>query len=175
VIVIANDARIRDSVRGRAVYGDVRPERASVVGLHSALWHARDSILVVAWDMPFVSPGLLGELRLIGERTGAAILPEGPRGPEPLCAYYPHSCIDVVEQQLAAGNFRLGALVSMLARRMVLPLEDVARFGSPDRIFANINTSADLDAAARSPDQAVRAFEQDHQHIPANEDESVSR
>src|SRR5690349_18078252 len=94
-MLIANDRYIRAAVPAVPSHPDVRTERGSLVGLHSALTHAREAALVVAWDMPFVSAPLLAELRRLGERRGAAVFPEGLRGPEPLCAYYPRSCLSV--------------------------------------------------------------------------------
>src|SRR5437764_11073406 len=90
-VLITNDPTIADAVAGVRVHGDTRPERASLVGLHSALTHCREATLVVAWDMPFVSAKLLARLRTLGEAASAAAIPVGPRGPEPLCAYYPRA------------------------------------------------------------------------------------
>jgi molybdopterin-guanine dinucleotide biosynthesis protein A len=147
MLIVANDPAIRRAMPGVPVYGDVGPERGSLIGLYSGVSHARDAALTVAWDMPFVSPELLRELREIGEAHAAAVLPEGPRGPEPLCAYYPASSAPVIQRQIASGIFRLGALVDVLPGRIVLPLDDVARFGDPERLFVNINTPRDLERA----------------------------
>lgn len=157
LLVIANDGRIRDALTGLTVRGDVRAERGSLIGVHSALAYATDGALVVGWDMPFLSAALLGELRRIGERAGAAVFPEGPRGPEPLCGYYPRSCIDLVEARIAAGDLRLGALVRALPGAVIVPLAEVARFGSPERLFTNINTPGDLETAARWLEQDQRS------------------
>jgi len=144
--IITNDAAIRDAVSHVAAYGDERPERGSLVGLHSALRHCRVAALVVAWDMPFVSASLLAHLRAVGEGVGAAAIPVGPSGPEPLCAYYPRTALPAVERQLAAGDLRLSHLVATLATPVFVPLDDVARFGPPELLFANINSPADLAA-----------------------------
>src|SRR5437870_1587016 len=103
LLLITNDSAVRAAIPGIAARGDARRERGSLVGLHSALTHCADALLVVAWDMPFVSPALLAALRHEGEETGAAAIPEGPRGIEPLCAYYPRACLDVAERQLDVG------------------------------------------------------------------------
>ena len=147
--LITNDPATSDAVGDVVAYGDARPDRGSLVGLHSALSHCRTAALVVAWDMPFVSPALLAHLRAVGESAGAAAIPVGPSGPEPLCGYYPRAALSTVERQLVAGDLRLSHLVATLAPVVLVPISDVARFGPPELLFANVNTSADL-AAARA-------------------------
>lgn len=147
--LITNDPAVRESVREVVSYADARPERGSLVGLHGALSHSRAAALVVAWDMPFVSSLLLAHLRSIGEGAGAAAIPVGVAGPEPLCAYYPRATLAHVERQLDAGDLRLSRLVATLDAPVLVPLEEVARFGPPELLFANVNTPADL-AAARA-------------------------
>ena len=147
--IITNDAAIQRALGNVVAHADARPERGSLVGLHSALTHCRTAALVVAWDMPFVSASLLAELRALGERAGAAAIPVGPSGPEPLCAYYPRATLGAVERQLEGGDLRLSRLVSSLTSAVLVPSEDVARFGPPELLFMNLNTPADL-AAARA-------------------------
>ena len=147
--VITNDAAIREAVGDVAVHADERAERGSLVGLHSALSHCRTAALVVAWDMPFVSPAFLAYLRAVGERVVAPAIPIGPSGPEPLCSYYPRATLREVERQLEAGDLRLGHLIEMLPTAVLVPPDEIARFGPPEILFANVNTPADL-AGARA-------------------------
>jgi len=148
-MLIANDRLIRDAVLTVCSHGDVRTERGSIVGLHSALTHCREAVLVVAWDMPFVSAALLAELRRKGEALDSAIIPEGVRGPEPLCAYYPRSCLSIIDRQIEEGAMRLVDLIEALPDHTILSRSRVERFGSPDRLFANVNTADDLATAQR--------------------------
>jgi molybdopterin-guanine dinucleotide biosynthesis protein A len=153
LLLITNDPRVSAAVPGVVSHGDVRRERGSLVGLHSALTHCRDAALVIAWDMPFVAPALLAMLRRVGEDKDSAVIPEGPRGPEPFCAYFTRSCLDVVERQIYSGEMRLSACIEALPQRVVLAQAEVERFGPPERIFANINTPRDLAAARLLVDQ----------------------
>jgi molybdopterin-guanine dinucleotide biosynthesis protein A len=150
LIVVASDPAVREALPDVPVHPDTRRERGSLVGLYSGVSRAVDAALVVAWDMPFVTSALLLELRRLGEAHGAAIIPEGPHGPEPLCAYYPRACADIMERQLASGSLRLGALIDALPSKRILPRAEVARFGMPARLFANINSPGELEAARRS-------------------------
>src|SRR5690348_13408192 len=136
-MLIANDRGIRAAVTSVPSHSDVRTERGSIIGLHSALTHCREAALVAAWDMPFVSSALLAQLRRQGEARSAAVIPEGRDGPEPLCAYYPRSCLPVVERQIEAGEMRLTDLVDALPNRIILRRSKVERFGALNRLFAN--------------------------------------
>jgi molybdopterin-guanine dinucleotide biosynthesis protein A len=149
LLLITNDPSVRAGGDAVAVYGDVRQERGSLTGLHSALTRCADAALVVAWDMPFLSSPLLMMLRRAGEEEEAAAIPESTRGLEPLCAYYPRSCLEVVERQLASGEMRLSAFIEALPRRVIVGGDEIARFGAgaPDRLFINVNSAADLAAA----------------------------
>ena len=144
LLLITNDPTVRDALPAVVARPDVRPQRSSLVGLHSALTYCRDGALVVAWDMPFVSRSLLARLRELGEGATAAAIPVGPEGPEPLCAYYPRSAVEIVERQLDRGVMRLAALVDALPQKVMLSPDRVAAFGPLDRLFANVNSASDL-------------------------------
>lgn len=128
---------------------DLRPGLGPLSGLHTALLWARElglsGALCVACDMPFVAPALLRRLAEIGERTADTVIApesEGPRGLEPLCAWYPRSAAQEVEVRLDTGARSLGDLLAALTIRR-LPLAEVAAFGDPDTIFMNVNTPTD--------------------------------
>lgn len=147
LLLIANESAVRAHRSDIPVRSDVRPERGSLIGLHSALTYCSDGALIIAWDMPFLSSSFLLALRERGERAGIAVIPQGPRGVEPLCAYYPKYCMNVVERQLALGEMRLSAFVDALEDAAILSLDEVRRFGEPERLFANLNTPDDFRAA----------------------------
>jgi molybdopterin-guanine dinucleotide biosynthesis protein A len=144
LLLITNDPAVRDALPEIVARPDLRAERSSLVGLHSALTYCRHGALVVAWDMPFVPTALLARLRELGETTSTPALPAPPDGPEPLCAYYPRSALTVVEQQLERGEMRLAAFVDALPHKVLLSPREIASFGAPARLFANINSAADL-------------------------------
>ena len=134
------------------------------MGLHTALSVGADSVLVVAWDMPFVNDSLV---RMISERAqGAAfaVIPEGPgvsggvaeKGGrlEPFCAVYTRACLPIVEAALDAGDLRLWRLIDRLPSIVRVPVEDVARAGEAARLFFNVNTAGDLAVAERMAREA---------------------
>lgn len=149
---------------------DVRAGAGALGGLHAALTHAAAPILLVAWDMPFVSPALLGELRRLGEVSDApdamimsseiafpvaptdAVLPESDgsrRGVEPLCAWYHPRCLPAIERTLDAGDLRVVGFHSEV-RVTRVPVSRVRDFGDPARLFSNVNSPDDLLVAERT-------------------------
>lgn len=146
VAILSNAPDATEWLPGAAVWRDERPERASIVGIHTALRHA-ETVIVVAWDMPFVSESLV---RAIIGALGpgvAAVVPEGPSGPEPMCALYTRDCLATVERALSSNDLRMTALVERLPRLARVSLEDITRIGDPSRLFFNVNTADDLAAA----------------------------
>ena len=131
------------------VVTDARPGLGSLGGLHAALVHGGGvPVLVVAWDMPFVPASLLAALRTLGETHGAAAVPDGPAGLEPLCAWYAPACRDVAAALLDAGERRAGALARAVDAAR-LPCTEVARHGDPATLLLSVNTPDDL-ARARA-------------------------
>jgi molybdopterin-guanine dinucleotide biosynthesis protein A len=146
LLLVANDPSAAEWLPGVPTAPDVRPGLGSLGGIYSALVRAGGPVLVVAWDMPFVPMALLAALRLAGAETDAdAVVPESgsPRGLEPLCALYTPACVGPIERRLDAGDLRVVGFYDdvRLAR---LPVETVATFGDPTRIFLNVNSPDDL-------------------------------
>ena len=130
---------------------DARPERGSVVGIHTAIEAVRagDAVLVVAWDMPFVSAALLELLVRLVRKGASAAFPEGPSGPEPFCAAYTAACLPDIDRAIVRGDFRMSGVVARLPNAARVGLNEVRRFGDPERLFFNVNTAADLETAER--------------------------
>lgn len=151
LLLIANDAAAHDWLPGTRVCPDILPGNGSLGGIHAALAHARRPVLLLAWDMPFASSGLLSTLRMLGEEQDAAVaVPESgsKRGVEPMCAYYTPECQPPIEESLARGDRRVVSFFAVV-RVARLPATDVARFGDPEHIFMNINSPEDLALAER--------------------------
>ena len=147
LLLIANDDRASEWLPDVPCAADVLRDVGSVAGIHAALVHAGTPVLVVAWDMPFVPPGLLRTLRDAGRDSDAAV-PESDsrRGLEPLCAYYSPACTGAIERRIAAGDRRVIAFYDDV-RVARVPAEVVSQFGDPALLFMNVNT----------PEERVRA------------------
>lgn len=153
LLVVANHPDAARWLPGVPVVGDLHAGCGALGGVHAALTHAGTSVLVVAWDMPFVRASLLRALRDMGERAGAlAVVPasRGPAGVEPLCAWLSYGALPIIERQLERGALEMAALHRALPS-VHLPLHAVARHGDPATLFLNINTPHDLAHAERQP------------------------
>lgn len=143
LLLIANDPAAGDWLPGVRVAADVRPGEGALGGVHAALAAAGSDVLLVAWDMPFVTTALLEALRARGERGDAdAVLPmsdRSRRGMEPLCAWYGAACLPAVTRSLEGGDRRVVAFHDAV-RAERLPFDEVRRHGDPAMLFANVNT-----------------------------------
>jgi molybdopterin-guanine dinucleotide biosynthesis protein A len=156
LLLVANDPAAAGWIPGVPATPDIRPGLGSLGGLLTALTHAGGSVVIVAWDMPFVPGALLRTLREEGE-SGAydAVLPrsDSRRGAEPLCAYYTQACAAPIERQLDAGDRRMIGFLDAVRVQWLDPAV-IRRFGDPARIFLNINEPADLKTARGLTDAA---------------------
>ena len=148
VVAIANDAPLAAAI-GLPWRADELRDIGSLAGVHAGLRWAAElgyrGILAAAADLPLISPALLHRLRALGAEGWDVALPEstGPRGVEPLCAYYGLACIAAIERAVERGDARMIGFHDEL-RVYRLPLAAVRGFGEPERLFANLNTPADL-------------------------------
>jgi molybdopterin-guanine dinucleotide biosynthesis protein A len=147
LILLSNADDTERWLPGVAVVRDERPERGSLVGLYTALTYTSSPILVVAWDMPFVTSELLELIvrRSVHERF--ATLPTGVEGPEPFCAAYTPNCLPFVEAALDAGDLRMSSMLRRLPSATLIPASELASLGDPARLFFNVNTPHDLAVA----------------------------
>jgi molybdopterin-guanine dinucleotide biosynthesis protein A len=126
------------------VVPDVRPGLGALGGLYTAVCETPAPVVCVAWDMPFVSAGLVRTLAA-GLARADAVLPQsgGRRGVEPLCAAYGPACREAIAASLDAGDLRAIGFHQRV-RVSILPLSEVRLLGNPDLLFFNVNTADDL-------------------------------
>jgi len=147
ILVVSGDPGAADWLAGAEVVGDVLPGRASAIGIHAALVHARSNVLVIGWDMPFVPPALMAEIASRLRDGVSAVVPAGPDGPEAVCAGYSPLAIPVFEQSIADGVVKLSELIAALPRVVELRGADLSRFGDPRTLFFNVNHPEDRERA----------------------------
>ncbi len=151
LVLVANAPDADSWILGVSVRKDGRRERGSLVGIHTAISSANpgEIVLVVAWDMPFVSGDLLSYLAACVHDGATAAIPEGPDGPEPFCAAYTRACLPEIERAIDRGDFRMSRVVAGLSNALRVSEADVRRFGDPTRLFFNVNNREQLEAAER--------------------------
>jgi molybdopterin-guanine dinucleotide biosynthesis protein A len=146
-VVVANDARAAQWFPGMRIVADTEEGVGPLHGLRTALAAAAgDPVLVVAWDMPFVTTALLAALRVEGEAGATAVMPVGgdPRHADPLCAYYGAAALGTCERLLAAGERRAGALHEALEGARTLTGAALETLGDPARLLFSVDTLEDL-------------------------------
>lgn len=126
----------------RRVIPDIVPGCGPLGGLHAALTEARgDALFLIACDMPFVTPAFVAHLlSLAGDAD--IVVPQSEHGYHPLCAVYTRACLEPVAARLANRRLKIRDLVTDVRTRVVA-VEEIRRFGSPDRLLANVNTPAE--------------------------------
>lgn len=150
-LLVANDAAAPAWGTGLEVVADRTPGLGALGGILTAVAAGPGPVVVAAWDMPFVSRGLLGALAS-GLDGHDACLPssDGPRGMEPLCAAYGPACGPAIEAAVARGDPRAIGFHRDVDV-CILPADEVRRHGDPARLFFNINTVDDLTRANEQP------------------------
>ena len=144
LMIVSNASDASEWLPQVPVHADVRAERGSLIGIHTALTYATSGVLVVAWDMPFVSAALLQMIRDWPRGDSLAVFPEGPSGPEPFCALYTPACRPIIEAAIDAGDFRLSHLTARLAKVDVISIGEIEQLGDPATLLFNVNSPTDL-------------------------------
>jgi molybdenum cofactor guanylyltransferase len=98
-------------------------------------------VLLVACDMPYLSTPLLAYLLSLATEADV-VIPQSERGYHPLCAVYTRACLNPAAVRLSDRRLKMRELVDSMRTRVV-PVDEIRRFGDPDRLLANVNTPAD--------------------------------
>ncbi|HYP50389.1 MAG TPA: molybdenum cofactor guanylyltransferase [Pyrinomonadaceae bacterium] len=124
--------------------------RASIIGLHTALFHAETEwIAVLACDLPFASGALLKRLTEFVRDEADAVVPlQKDERAQPLCALYRKTCLPKVETALTSNEWRLKKLLEKLETRFVR-FEEIGDLPNAENFFFNVNTPADFARAVQ--------------------------
>jgi molybdopterin-guanine dinucleotide biosynthesis protein A len=145
---VANDPAAEPWLPGVRRVADVRRGLGPLGGIHAALAHTDGDALVVAWDMPFVSPALLGALRRLGRGGHTAVVPESAPGRlEPACALYTQRCRAELEAWLDRGRGGASEFLASCPGVRTVRTAELTAFGDPERMFFSVNTAAALERA----------------------------
>lgn len=143
-LLVANAPEADDWLPGLRVTRDRLPDQGSLGGIYTAVTAGEGPVLIAAWDMPFITVGLLDAL-VRGSAGFDVFLPDsgGPRGVEPLCGVYGPACAAAIQARLERGDrraigFHAAVRVGTLSRH------EVARHGEASTMFFNVNTVEEL-------------------------------
>jgi molybdopterin-guanine dinucleotide biosynthesis protein A len=146
VIIVVKDARklsvrqdecVRIVCDGSSVY-------AAMVGMAAGL-RASDRQLnyIVGCDMPLVVPGLIRKLHVLASGRDCALRCSEDGTPQPLGGFYSKSCLSLMDQLVASGDYRLRCL-SERSDTALLPYQQVVELDPLLRSFCNVNTPVDI-------------------------------
>lgn len=142
VVAVVNDDDVAREIPF-PTRADVRPGLGPLGGVETALTWAReqgvDGALVLACDMPWVTPAVVGGI--VDAWTGdspVAVRSDGPWGFEPLCAAVPTTLLDEASRALSRGSLEVGAWMRDAVPLLLRPPE------SATRVFRSVNRRGDL-------------------------------
>jgi molybdopterin-guanine dinucleotide biosynthesis protein len=145
-VVIRDPSRFQDL--GLPVVNDALSEVGSAVGIYSAILAApTERVVCLACDMPFVTARFLWTLADESEGFDAFVPRRGDLL-EPLCAVYDKRALAAFREFIAAGGRRVFDIYPQL-NTGYLDMDD-GRHGDPDKLFVNVNTPAELEAARKA-------------------------
>ena len=130
---------------------DVHPGWGALGGIHAALSTTKkDWALIVACDLPFVTPELFQRLKsFIAEGLDAIVPIQSDGRPQPLCALYRRrTCLPEIEALIAAGEHTPRALLAKVSTRRV-EFAELKDLPGAEHFFLNLNTVEDLEAAKK--------------------------
>lgn len=105
--------------------------------------------LIVSCDMPFLTREFLAFLRECASQSSAQVVaPRSPVGLEPLCACWRADAIAAIRASFDAGTRKVTEAMKRLPME-VLDEPVWKRFDSDNRLFWNMNTPDDYQAARR--------------------------
>jgi len=137
------------AVAGARAVADVDGPQCSLRGLASALAAASSNrVLVVATDLPFVTPDLL--LALVAWPEADAVVPRDANGRHALCAlYHRDAVLPLARERLASGVLQLRGLLDAIEPAYVEG-EALERLDPDGAVLTNVNTPEELATARRS-------------------------
>ncbi len=147
LLMVTNNPEVYADTGIRMV-GDVWPDKGSLGGIYSGLYHATTPYcLVVACDMPFLQAASLRYLiESIGDHD--VVMPDVSGEQQPLHAIYARTCLEPIRRRLEADRLRIvGFLPDVRVR--TITAEELHPFDPELLAFQNLNTPEEFEAAAR--------------------------
>lgn len=148
-VFVTRTADTRAEIAGRQVIADLIPARGPIGAIYTAL-HSADVnwIFVLACDLPYISPDLIGLLKeRIREDIDVVVPVQNDGWNQPLCAFYNVAeCLPVFES-IVEANETMPSLHSILKmfKTLQIPPTAFSHLNTDGRLLRNVNTPKDLD------------------------------
>lgn len=138
---------------GLPIFADENPGIGPLEAVRTALSNSRkDRVLLVACDLPFVTPGLFQFLLKLSA-DHQIVVPMAANGMlEPLCAIYSKSVLPAATQLIHSGERKVSSLFDQAATRFVR-FDEMSFLRHADYFFDNINTPDDYQRAVRTAER----------------------
>jgi molybdopterin-guanine dinucleotide biosynthesis protein A len=149
-VVVVGPPELSELVPGLVVVQDLHPQIGPLAGIEAGLLSVTEELIfVVACDMPFINPGLVGAMLEYAQSDPEAdvVALPSPKGSgegtmEHLHAAYRRSCLSAVTRSVAGGSFALHQLFSQL-RVHTFPETLARRLDPAGRSALNANSPED--------------------------------
>lgn len=147
IILVTNAPELYREWDNLKVVPDIFQARSSMTGLHAGLSHASFPFaFAVACDSPFLKPGLIEAVLSHIRPDTYIVVPQVPKGYEPLCAVYSKNCVPDLETCLNAGRYQILEIFDK-GPTIRVPGSRLRAFDPELSSFFNINTPGDLETA----------------------------
>ena len=134
----------RQKIAGYKTVPDITPDCGPLGGIYTALISSTNPYcFIFAADMPNLSTGLIRYMAGLKEKADI-IIPQVPKGIEPLHAIYSKTAIPFIKDLLAQRKFKILNLIEQMKIEYI-ENQSIKYFGEPLRIFSNINSLSDID------------------------------
>jgi molybdopterin-guanine dinucleotide biosynthesis protein A len=133
-------------------YPEIKAERVvdiykgcgPLAGLHAALLKTDgDGVFLVAADLPYADPRAALKIKELTGSCDAGLMQDEEGRYEPLFGYYKKSLLPLIEQALAAGNYKIAALFPQAQIRVIAASELGGLWN--EQLLSNINYPEDYD------------------------------
>lgn len=131
-----------------AAIPDLRNDWGPLAGIEAALHVATcEWSLIVACDLPFVTPELFQCLIGHTQQSEAVVPVQSDSHPQPLCALYQRAaCLPAAQVAITAGRHAPRALLDTVKTRYV-QFEELSKLKGSEHFFFNLNTPENYELA----------------------------
>lgn len=157
IFIVAPDPSPYEGL-GLRVVADAVPGAGALGGIYTAAVESpMRRTLVLACDMPFVTPALFRVLAAPDRAYADVVIPRTVRGVEPLCAVYAKACAAPILERIRRGALQASDLLGDVRVSEIGP-DVIAAIDEDGLLFTNVNTPHDyarvLDLIELEPDTA---------------------